>query len=64
MTKVFSKCINLFLCMSIKMGISLTALCRALCLLWCGKLENPSKAKPINPEIITPKIPLLFLCSV
>ena len=28
------------------------------------KLEMPSKAKPKNPEIIVPKITLLFLHSV
>ena len=45
-------------------AIACTALCKALCLLLCRKLENPSYAKPTNPEIIVLKIPiLLFLPS-
>ena len=50
---------SLFLCMSTFEFIVHTALCKALCLLLCRKLEIPSNAKPTNPEIIVLKIPLL-----
>ena len=32
------------------------AFCRALCLLWCRKLEMPSNAKPITLVATVPKI--------
>ena len=46
--------------MSVQIDMALTALCRALCLLLCKKLEIPSNAKPTKPEIIVLKIPLLL----
>ena len=59
---MFSKCISLFLCMSVQIDMALTALCKALCLLLCKKLETPSNAKPIKHVIIALKIPLLLFC--
>ena len=43
--------------------MALTALCKALCLLLCKKLEIPSNAKPTKPEIIALKIPLLLFLT-
>ena len=57
---MFSKCIGLFLCMSVQIDMALTALCRALYLLLCKKLEIPLNAKQRTPEIIVLKILLLF----
>ena len=44
--------------------MALTALCRALCLLLCKKLNIPLNTKPTKPEIIALKIPLLPSCHL
>ena len=54
----FSKCIGLLHCVVVCLFIAFTALFRALCLLLCRKLEIPSYAKPIKPDISVAKIPL------
>ena len=36
------------------MSITSTALCKALCLLWCRKLDIPLYAKPIMLEAMPP----------
>ena len=51
---------SLFLCMSVQIGMALTALCRALCLLLCKMLEIPSNGKPVKPVIIALEISLLL----
>ena len=56
-------------CMLVFWSITTTALCRALCLLWCRKLDIPLYAKPIMLEAIPPNTeaiiaPLLCLWSV
>ena len=50
--------------MSVQTDMALPALCKALCLLLCRKLEIPSNAKPIKPIMIVLKIPLLLLCPL
>ena len=55
-----SKWNTLFLCMFTLLSIAFTALCKALCLLWCKKLDIPSYAKPIKPVIRDDIIPLLL----
>ena len=40
--------------MLVFLSITATALCKALCLLWCRKLDIPSYAKPIMLEAIPP----------
>ena len=55
--------------MLVFLSITATALCKALCLLWCKKLDIPLYPKPIMLEAIPPNTeaniaPLLYLRSV
>ena len=53
---------SLFLCISALDDTAHTALCKALYLLLCKKLEIPSKSKPTKPEIIVLKFLSYFFC--
>ena len=52
-----SKCMSLFLCISIQIDMALTALCRAVCLLLC-------KNRSIGPELTTAKTGPIHLSSL
>ena len=53
-------------CMLVFLSITDTALCKALCLLWCRKLDIPSYTKHITLEAMPPNmeanIAPLLLC--
>ena len=64
---VSSKWCILLHCKSVFLSMTFTTLCRALCLLWCRKLEIPSYAKPFTLDAMSPNneaniAPLLGLC--
>ena len=58
-------------CMLVFLSITATALCKALCLLWCRKLGIPSYAKPImleampsNTEANIAPLPMSAVCQI
>ena len=56
--------IKMLHCKSTLFSIACTALCKAFCLLSCRKLEIPSYARPIKPDIRDVIIPLFCLFCI